>query len=104
MMTVKLRYKQPDGDTSTLLEKPVTDGGAVFLSTSADFRFAAAVAAFGMVLRESPHKGDSNFDSVLEFAQGAIGTDAAGYRAEFVDLVRKAKAIASGRSVSEPRP
>jgi Ca-activated chloride channel homolog len=63
---VKLRYKEPDGETSRLLERPVRDDGATgFAGASEDFKFAAAVASFGMVLRDSPHKGEATFDSVL---------------------------------------
>src|SRR5215467_3459723 len=57
MLTVKLRYKKPDGDKSELMEKPVIDSNAAFASTSPDFKFAAAVAEFGMLLRDSEHKG-----------------------------------------------
>ena len=53
LLTLKLRYKHPDGDESRLLEFPVTDGGASFGRASADFNFAAAVASFGMLLRDS---------------------------------------------------
>ncbi|MBI2194758.1 MAG: VWA domain-containing protein [Planctomycetes bacterium] len=93
MMTVKLRYKQPDGDTSKLLEFPVTDGGLSYLQASGDFKFAASVAAFGMILRDSPHKGTSTLDAVLELADEGKGSDREGYRAEFIELVKKAKAI-----------
>ncbi len=97
MMTIKLRYKQPDGDTSKVIERAVNDSGAIFSSTSTDFRFAGAVAGFGMILRDSPYKGDANLDNILEFAQGAVGADSGGYRTEFIELVRKARAIRGGR-------
>ena len=57
MMTLKLRYKQPDGDTSTLVEFPVVDEGGTFEEADDDVRFAAAVAGFGMQLRRSPYAG-----------------------------------------------
>ncbi|MBU0617699.1 MAG: DUF3520 domain-containing protein, partial [Planctomycetes bacterium] len=64
--TVKLRYKHPDGDTSQLLEVPVIDDGATLSETSEDFRFAASVASFGMLLRDSPYKAGWTYDAVLE--------------------------------------
>jgi Ca-activated chloride channel homolog len=93
LLTLKLRYKQPDGDTSKLLEFPVTDGGKSFERASTDFKFATAVAEFGMLLRDSEFKGSSSYGAVLELAQAAKGTDAEGYRSEFINLVRKARAL-----------
>jgi Ca-activated chloride channel family protein len=93
LLTLKLRYKQPDGDTSKLLEFPVTDGGKSFERASTDFKFATAVAEFGMLLRDSEFKGDSSFGAVLELAQSAKGTDAEGYRSEFINLVQKAQQL-----------
>ncbi len=94
LLTLKLRYKAPDGDTSKLLSFPLTDTGAPLAKSSRDFRFAAAVASFGMLLRESPHRGDATFDSTLELAKEGKGDDRDGYRAEFIGLVEKAKALA----------
>ena len=68
LLTVKIRYKQPDGDTSTKLSFPVTDEGKRFGQASQDFRFAAAVASFGMLLRNSQHKGNATYAGVLEIA------------------------------------
>ncbi|HEY0026136.1 MAG TPA: von Willebrand factor type A domain-containing protein [Longimicrobium sp.] len=86
MMNVKVRYKAPDGDHSRLLshavQVPARNG-----ATSDDFRFAAAVAAFGMVLRESEHRGRATVQQVLTLARGARGGDAEGYRAEFIRMV-----------------
>jgi len=93
MLTVKLRYKKPDGDKSELIEKPVIDSNAAFASTSPDFKFAAAVAEFGMLLRDSEHKGNGTFGSVLEWAQEGKGSDTNGYRAGFIELVRKAQSL-----------
>jgi Ca-activated chloride channel family protein len=73
----------------------VKDRGAKPADASPDFRFPSAVAQFGMLLRDSPHKGNSTFDSVLETAQESKGDDASGYRAEFIELVKKAGAIKS---------
>lgn len=93
LLTLKLRYKQPDGDTSRLLEFPVTDSEKKFTNASTDFKFAAAVAEFGMLLRGSEFKGDANYRSVLELAQSAKGSDADGYRSEFLTLVQKAREL-----------
>ncbi len=89
--TVKLRYKQPQGGTSRLFERVVrNDTGA----PSSDFRFVTAVASFGMLLRDSEHKGQSTFAGVLAMARGARGSDEEGYRAEFIRLVETAATLA----------
>ena len=93
MLTVKLRYKKPDGDKSELIARPVTDSNAAFASMSPDFKFAAAVAEFGMILRDSEHKGNGTFGAVLEWAQEGKGNDKNGYRAGFIELVRKAQSM-----------
>ena len=92
LLTLKLRYKAPDGDTSKLLEFPLTDDGKSYERSSRDFRFAAAVASFGLLLRDSPHKGKANWSSTLELALEGKGEDRSGYRAEFVSLIERAKA------------
>lgn len=88
VMTIKLRYKQPEGDTSRLLEIPATDNQMTYSTASPDFKFASAVAAFGMVLRDSPYKGSATFDTVAELAEEGKGRDSNGYRAEFLRLVK----------------
>ena len=93
LLTVKIRYKAPDGDTSRLLEFPLTDQGAAFAAASADFKFAAAVAGFGMVLRDSPHKGTATLTDVARWAAEGTGTDAGGYRGEFLSLIKQAETI-----------
>jgi Ca-activated chloride channel family protein len=93
LLTLKLRYKEPDGDTSKLIEQPLKDRGGSFNSASKDMQFAAAVASFGMILRNSQHKGTGNLAAVAEIASGSLGEDVGGYRAEFVDLVRRAQAL-----------
>ena len=94
LMTVKIRYKDPDGDESKLIETPVLDRGDIRDTTSSlDFRFAGAVAGFGMLLRDSPYKGDASFDSVIRIAEASRGLDPEGYREEFIELVRRARAI-----------
>jgi len=93
MLTVKLRYKQPDGDKSTLMEVPAVDHGATYGEASRDFKFAAAVASFAMVLRGSEYRGTATFDQILELGAEGQGADPKGRRAEFLELVRKAKSL-----------
>ncbi len=93
-MTVKLRYKQPDGEESRLISRTV-DGEAVTLETaSANFRFASAVAEFGLLLRNSEFKERSSWQQVVSLARGAKESDRDGYRNEFIGLVETAGALA----------
>jgi len=96
MLTVKLRYKKPDGDRSELVERAVTDAPGNFENAPADLKFAAAVAEFGMILRDSEYKGNGTFATVLEWAEEGKGTDTNGYRSGFIELVRKAQALKRG--------
>jgi len=89
---VRVRYKDPKGSTSRLLEVPVVDRGAG--KGSEDMRFAAAVAEFAMLLRDSEHKGSASWDQALALARDARGADPQGYRGEFVTLVETARALA----------
>jgi Ca-activated chloride channel family protein len=97
LLTVRLRYKAPDGDTSTGFEVPVRDTGTRFHEADDDLRFAASVAAFGMVLRGSAHVGTTGFDDVRQWALEALGEDAGGYREGFLELVELARAAAERR-------
>ncbi|QDT03609.1 von Willebrand factor [Rubripirellula lacrimiformis] len=92
-LTLKLRYKQPDGDTSTLVEFPVVDDGKQFDDADIDTRFAAAVAGFGMQLRRSPYVGSWAIDDVLAAAKSSQGEDENGLRTEFIQMVRKASQL-----------
>ncbi len=94
MMTVKVRYKEPDGKISKLLSQPVQAQLTELAKTSNDFRWAVAVAGYGMMLRESKHRGNVNWKQVLELAQGAVGNDAEGYRKELVQLAKIAAGLA----------
>jgi Ca-activated chloride channel family protein len=93
LFTIKLRYKHPQADTSELLSFPVSDDGKPLAEASSDFQFAAAVAAFGMLLRDSEHKGASTYDLVMELAETGRGNDPGGYRTEFLQLVKTAEAL-----------
>jgi Ca-activated chloride channel family protein len=90
ILTVKFRYKDPDGTESKLISLAVLHGSLKENPTNT-FNFSCAVAMFGMILKDSEHKGNSNLDYVLELAESNLGEDSFGYREEFVDLVQKAK-------------
>ena len=93
LLTLKLRYKLPQADTSELLTFPVVGPAKPLAEASPDFRFAAAVAGWGMLLRDSEHKGLATFQMVTELAQAAKGDDPFGYRAEFLRLVTTSEAV-----------
>jgi Ca-activated chloride channel family protein len=93
LATIKLRYKEPDGEQSRLIEHVVTDRRPPVAEASQDMSFAAAVAAFGMLLRDSPYRGDASYQKVLSLAEQGLAGDASGYRSEFVQLVRQAREI-----------
>ncbi len=92
-LTLKIRFKPPEGEVSSKLEFPLRDAGPPFDQASRDFRFAAAVASFGMLLRNSQFQGDASYARVLEIAQPAAGGDATGYRNEFLEIVRRAREL-----------
>jgi len=89
---LKIRYKLPDGRESKLMEQPI---GKVMPAASAavkrDVQFSTAVAGFAQLLRGGQYTGKLRYDDVIEDADGALGGDRNGYRAEFVQLVRKAR-------------
>ena len=91
MMFVKLRYKQPDSDTSNLIEVPVSAHAVVLENTSEDYRFAVATAGFGLLLRNSAYKGDADFDMIREIATSATGGDHR--REELLNLIVTAKTL-----------
>lgn len=94
LLTVKVRYKNPGTEVSKLITEPVIDTVVPFGKASENFRFSAAVAEFGMLLRQSPYQQNADFDQVIKNAQQAIGKDQEGYRSEFVKLARSAKLLA----------
>jgi Ca-activated chloride channel family protein len=93
MVTVKLRHKKPDGDVSELTERSFTDNGSKFENAAPDLKFAAAVAEFGMLLRDSQFKGKGTLGALIEWAQEGKGRDPAGYRAGFIEMARKAQSL-----------
>lgn len=95
-LTVKFRYKQPDGNKSKLIERTLT-GEAVRMSDN--LRWASAVAGFGMLMRDSEYKGDLTYDQVIAQAKTALGKDEFGYRREFLDLAETASKLQATLSV-----
>ena len=93
LATLKIRYKEPDARASKLLSFPVRDHSQAFGQASADLQFAAAVASWGMLLRNSPHRGDTSYDAVLEIATQAIEQSDDDYRRQFLTLVERAKEL-----------
>ncbi|MBC7401486.1 MAG: von Willebrand factor type A domain-containing protein [Mucilaginibacter sp.] len=91
LMTIKFRYKQPDGDKSKMESVVVKDKSLSEGNTSNDFRFAAAVAEYGMLLRDSQFKQESKIEQVITMAKKAKGDDDNGYRAEFIRLAESTR-------------
>ena len=91
LLTVKLRYKQPDGDSSKRIEITLADDKAN--KVSVDFHFASAVAMFGQLLRDSDYKGTATYDKIISLAKTGLGKDAKGYKREFIRLVEIAKGL-----------
>ncbi len=98
LMNIKVRYKAPDGEKSSLLNFPVKGKAVSIYDCSMNFRFAASVASFGMLLRGSKYKGDAAYQTVTQLAGSAIGKDAGGYRSEFLSLVDLAAGIGGKES------
>jgi len=96
LMTVKVRYKTPDGSSSTLVTVPVAGRDT---ASPRHVGFAAAVAGFGMLLRDSPFKADTSWADVVALARKSRGADPDGYRAEFIRLVELAASLDRQRSV-----
>jgi Ca-activated chloride channel homolog len=93
LMTVKFRYKNPKDTVSKLIVQTLADKEVSLENTSENFRFSAAVAEFGMLLRDSKFKASSSFAQVIEIANNSKGKDEEGYRAEFVKLVKTSELL-----------
>ena len=93
LLTVRLRYKDPTGTKSRLLSAPVMDQGE---RGSSDLRFASAVAAFAMVLRNSEYRGGADYNLVLTLARESRGEDEEGCREEFISMVERARSLTAG--------
>ncbi|MDM4015495.1 YfbK domain-containing protein [Roseiconus lacunae] len=110
VMTLRLQYRDPQQDRAKVIEVSAEDSGAAFEDTADDFRFAAAVAAFGMLLQSPSHQlaarrvdedaaedPESDFDLIHRLASQASGDDPSGFRRDFVELVRQASKVAADR-------
>ncbi|MBI9066524.1 MAG: von Willebrand factor type A domain-containing protein [Salinivirgaceae bacterium] len=91
LITLKLRYKEPDGFKSKLIAKAVTTELISIDETSNNFRFSASIAEFGMLLRDSEFKGTTTYNTAIRLAKGAKGADEEGYRAELLRLMKSAE-------------
>ncbi|WP_338814863.1 von Willebrand factor type A domain-containing protein [Bernardetia sp. Wsw4-3y2] len=87
LLNLKLRYKKPNEDTSNLIVNPLKDDNIALEKTSDNFRFSAAVAEFGMILKNSEFKSNASYNQVITLAKAAKGKDTEGYRTEFLKLV-----------------
>jgi hypothetical protein len=94
LLTAKLQLKTRGNDAAVgLIQRALSDSGFDFAAAPSDLKFAAAVAEFGMILRDSEYKGNGSLQQVLEWAQQGKGADVNGYRADFIDLVRRAQTL-----------
>ena len=91
LLTVKLRYKLPDADTSTRMDQPVVAKDITPAEPTESFRFASSVVEFALLMKRSAHKGSASFDAVIKRARAAKGRDDDGWRAEFIRLVETAQ-------------
>ena len=94
VLTVKLQLKIIGNDAAfKAMQRTASDIGSDFAAAPSELKFAAAVAEFGMILRDSEYKGNGSLQRVLEWAQQGKGADVNGYRADFIELVRKTQAL-----------
>ncbi|GAA4430247.1 VWA domain-containing protein [Bremerella cremea] len=93
LMTLKLRYKQPESDVSTLMTYPVLDEGHQFNQATGDFQFASAVAMFGLKLRGSHFHDETNFAEIEELVASNVDGPGASYREEFLNIVRQVEKL-----------
>ena len=100
LLTVKVRYKDPNGETSRLLSRVLMHRPAAM---TANLGFASAVAEFGMLLRESPLRGSASFASLTARARKFVGADDDGYRAQFIQLADRAAMLRAREPASQSR-
>jgi secreted protein with Ig-like and vWFA domain len=92
-LTVKLRYKEPEGSVSRLIEVPLRQDDRSLDTASREFKFTTAVAGFGLLLRQSSYSGQLTWEQVRQLALEGKGTDPLGYRGEFIQLIEKARGL-----------
>ncbi len=96
LVTLKLRYKKPDGKKSKLLEQVVSNKAMDLSETSENYRYSAAVAQFGMLIRKEKQNPDATWKSAIQLARSAKGSDVEGYRSEMIQLMKTAAMISDG--------
>ncbi len=101
LVTIKMRYKAPDGDVSKMFKTTATDTGLKLDETSDNFRFSASVASFGMLLRDSKFKGQMDYAKAADLARNSKGEDKFGYRSEFIRLIELAETFSGERHTAE---
>ena len=101
MVTIKFRYKAPDANESKLIVHSVNNKAIPFKNVSDNFSFAASVAGFAMLLRDSRYKENATYSTVLQMAGASLGKDEEGYRKEFISLVKKAAGLKNSVVKSE---
>lgn len=101
LMNLKLRYKQPTGSKSKLISTAIADQTRSIQAATDNLKFSAAVAMYGMVLRDSEYKGDSTFNQVLDLAEQAKGKDSQGYRTAFMQLVERSQTLQQAKARTE---
>lgn len=99
LLTIKFRYKEPNSEVSKLIVHPVLDNNISLESTSGNFKFSAAVAEFGLLLRNSSFKENASYTQAIQLARDSRENDEDGYRAEFLQLVQSASALAKNNNV-----
>lgn len=104
LLTIKLRYKEPQGNKSSLIEHTVLDKGTQWTKTSENFRFSAAVAEFGMLLRDSEFKQSADWMQAWELARNSMGKDEEGYRSEFLKMIKTAQSLAKAQPPKQDDP
>lgn len=103
VLTVKLRYQEPRGGASRLLAQPLAGVAAPIAQASADQQFAAGVAEFGLLLRQSAQRGTATYASAAQLAQAGRGPDPEGYRAELVRLAQLAEGMTPADQTTDLR-
>jgi Ca-activated chloride channel family protein len=96
MLTLHVQYRHPDSGSRGKVKVAYVDTGNTFAATSDDFKFAAGVAAYGMILRDSPHRGKATLDNAIAWASAGVakpGDDDTGQRGEIIDLMRRTRAL-----------
>ena len=101
VLTLNLRYKEPDEETSRLISRVLKENNNEFEKSTGNLKFSAAVVQFAMLLRDSKYKGESDYDNILKLAEDSKGEDKFGYREEFITLVRMAKRLSDHTDMPE---